>query len=56
MQLFQANYKSGEDIARALRRLEELVITMPITSVAVTTTDSSGVTTTTAPMYAKEHR
>lgn len=53
---FQANYKSGDDIAMALRKLEELVITMPVAPTATTITDTSGVTTTTPPTYAGEHR
>ena len=53
---FQANYKSGEDIAGALKKLEELVINMPITPTVTTTTDASEVTITTAPTYVEEHR
>lgn len=53
---FQANYKSGKDIAGALRRLEGLVITMPIVPMPVTTTVASSVTTTTASTYAEDHR
>eukprot|EP00804_Cyclotella_cryptica_P023700 CCRYP_019316-RA/>CCRYP_019316-RA protein AED:0.38 eAED:0.25 QI:0/0/0/1/0/0/2/0/908 len=53
---FQANYKSGDDVAGALRKLQELTITMPVAPVAITTTDANGVTTTTAPTYAEEHR
>ena len=31
---FQANYKSGDDVAGALRKLQELTITMPVAPVA----------------------
>jgi hypothetical protein len=50
------NYKSGDNIAATLRKLEELVIVMPTAPMPITTTDSSGMTTTTAPTYADEHR
>lgn len=53
---FQANYKSEEDIAGALRRLEELTINMPVAPMPFTTTDASGNTVTTTPTYADEHR
>jgi hypothetical protein len=53
---FQANYKSGDEIAGALRKLEELTINMSVDPMPVTTTDASGNTVTTAPTYAKEHR
>jgi hypothetical protein len=53
---FQANYKSGDDIAGALRKLEELRIDMPVAPMPITTTDTSGNMVTTAPTYADEHR
>ena len=52
---FQANYKSSDDIAGALRKLEELAINMPVAPIPVITTDASGKMVTTMPTYANEH-
>lgn len=52
---FQANYKNGEDIVGALRRLKELTINMPTVPLMITTTNKTGVTMATNFTYAAEY-